>query len=192
MSTSQRSQKILWNLFGALMMGIGIWAMHFIAMVSLTFPIMVSYDIATTMVSILPVIFASSIVLWLMTLKTFSYYRLLIGGLLLGPSIGLMHYIGMTAMRLPAVMVHDMTLVYLSILIALILAMVALKIQYGAINQNQYQFIIKKHLVSAVVMGLASSSMHYSAMTAMHFILTLQNLTKPIKVNYSTWLITTT
>jgi diguanylate cyclase (GGDEF)-like protein/PAS domain S-box-containing protein len=170
MSTSQQSQKILWNLFGALMMSIGIWAMHFIAMLSLTFPIPVSYDLATTMVSILPVTFASSIVMWLMTLKTLSYYRLLIAGLLLGPSIGLMHYIGMAAMRLQAVMVHDMTLVYLSVLIAVILAMVALKIQYAAINQNRYQFITKKHLVSAVVMGLASSSMHYSAMTAVHFI----------------------
>ncbi|MBA6295224.1 EAL domain-containing protein [Colwellia sp. MB02u-9] len=170
MSASQQSQKILWNLFGALMMSVGIWAMHFIAMVSLTFPIPVSYDLATTMVSILPVMFASSIVMWLMTLKTFSYYRLLIGGLLLGPSIGLMHYIAMGAMRLQAVMVHDMTLVYLSILIAVILAMVALKIQYAAINQSRYQFITKKHLVSAVVMGLASSSMHYSAMTAVHFI----------------------
>ncbi|MBA6328649.1 EAL domain-containing protein [Colwellia sp. MB02u-6] len=169
-SNSQQSQKILWNLFGALMMSLGIWAMHFIAMLSLTFPIPVSYDVATTMVSILPVTFASTIVLWLMTLKTFSYYRLLIGGLLLGLSIGLMHYIGMTAMRLQAVMVHDITLVYLSILIAVILAMAALKIQYRAINQNRYQFITKKHLVSAVVMGLASSSMHYSAMTAVHFI----------------------
>ena len=170
MSTSQQSQKILWNLFGALMMSIGIWAMHFIAMLSLTFPIPVSYDLATTMVSILPVTIASSIVMWLMTLKTLSYYRLLIAGLLLGPSIGLMHYIGMAAMRLQAVMVHDMTLVYLSVLIAVILAMVALKIQYAAINQNRYQFITRKHLVSAVVMGLASSSMHYSAMTAVHFI----------------------
>jgi diguanylate cyclase (GGDEF)-like protein/PAS domain S-box-containing protein len=152
------------------MMSIGIWAMHFIAMLSLTFPIPVSYDLATTMVSILPVTFASSIVMWLMTLKTLSYYRLLIAGLLLGPSIGLMHYIGMAAMRLQAVMVHDMTLVYLSVLIAVILAMVALKIQYAAINQNRYQFITRKHLVSAVVMGLASSSMHYSAMTAVHFI----------------------
>jgi diguanylate cyclase (GGDEF)-like protein/PAS domain S-box-containing protein len=170
MSTSQQSQKILWNLFAALIMSIGIWAMHFIAMLSLTFLIPVSYDLATMMVSILPVIFASSIVMWLMTLKTFSYYRLLIGGLLLGPSIGLMHYIVMAAMRLQAVMLHDMTLVYLSVLIAVILAMAALKIQYAAINQNRYQFITKQHLVSAVVMGLASSSIHYSAMTAVHFI----------------------
>ncbi|TWX69979.1 EAL domain-containing protein [Colwellia sp. C1TZA3] len=169
-STSQISQKISWNLFGALTMSIGIWTMHFIAMLSLTFPIPVTYDVQTTILSILPVIFASSVVMWLMTLKTFSYYRLLIGGLLLGPSIGLMHYISMAAMRLNAVMVHDATLVYLSILIAVILAMVALKIQYSAINQSQYQFITKKHLVSAVVMGLASSSMHYTAMTAVHFI----------------------
>jgi diguanylate cyclase (GGDEF)-like protein/PAS domain S-box-containing protein len=63
-----------------------------------------------------------------------------------------------------------MALVYLSVLIAVILAMVALKIQYAAINQNRYHFITKKHLVSAVVMGLASSSMLYSTMTAVHFI----------------------
>ncbi|MBA6289537.1 EAL domain-containing protein [Colwellia sp. MB3u-4] len=168
-SASSKNKKIAWNLCGALVMGIGIWAMHFIGMLALKFPIPVTYDIPITILSIVPVIFAFSAVMWLMTLETFSHYRLLIGGLLLGSGIGLMHYIGMAAMRLNAVMVHDNTVVYFSILIAVILAIVALKIQHAAINQNQSEFINKKQLFSAIVMGSASSGMHYTAMTAVEF-----------------------
>ncbi|MBA6224058.1 hypothetical protein H4J51_06040 [Colwellia sp. MB02u-18] len=168
-SASSKNKKIAWNVCGALAMGIGIWAMHFIGMLALKFPIPVTYDIPITILSIVPVIFAFSAVMWLMTLETFSHYRLLIGGLLLGSGIGLMHYIGMAAMRLNAVMVHDNTVVYFSTLIAVILAIVALKIQYAAINQNQSEFINKKQLFSAIVMGFASSGMHYTAMTAVQF-----------------------
>jgi diguanylate cyclase (GGDEF)-like protein/PAS domain S-box-containing protein len=169
-STPLKSQKIVWNLLGALAMSIGIWAMHFIGMLALKFPIPVTYDIPTTVLSIVPVIFAFSAVIWMMSQETFSHYRLFVGGLLLGSGIGLMHYIGMAAIRLNAVMVHDHNVVYLSILIAVILAIVALKIQHKAINQSQSGFINKIQLFSAAVMGLASSGMHYTAMTAVHFI----------------------
>ena len=169
-SSTKKSQKIVWNLFGASAMSFGIWAMHFIGMLAIKFPIPVAYDVPITILSIIPVICACSIVMWLMTLESLSRYRLLIGGLLLGSGIGFMHYIGMAAMRLNAVMKYDASLVYLSILIAVVLAIMALKIQYKAINQVHYKFINIRHIFSAIVMGSASSGMHYTAMTAVHFI----------------------
>ena len=171
-STPKKTHKIAWCLFSALTLSLGIWAMHFIGMLALKLPILVTYDIPTTILSIVPTFAACSAVLWLMTLKSFSHYRLLFSGLLLGAGIGLMHYIGMSAMRLNALMVHDVTLVGLSILISVILGIVALKIQYNVINdQHRHQRFIKRaHLLSALAMGLASSGMHYVAMTAVTFI----------------------
>jgi NO-binding membrane sensor protein with MHYT domain len=133
-SSTKRSQKIAWNLFGGSVMGIGIWAMHFIGMLALRLPIPVTYDAQVTILSVLPAVCACSAVLWLMTLKSLGFYRLLVGGLLLGSGIGLMHYTGMAAMRLNAMMIHEAALVYLSLLIAVILAVVALKIKYKVIR----------------------------------------------------------
>ena len=169
-SSNKKSQKIIWNLFGASALSTGIWAMHFIGMLAIKFPIPVTYDIAITILSIIPVICVCSLVMWLMTLESLSRYRLLIGGLLLGSGIGLMHYIGMAAMRINAVMTHDASLFYLSILIAVMLAIVALQIQYKAIDKVHYKFINIRHIFSAIVMGLASSGMHYTAMAAVQFV----------------------
>lgn len=169
-SSTQKNQKIIWNLFGASAMAIGIWAMHFIGMLAIKFPIPVTYDVPITILSVIPVICACSIVMWLMTLESLNRYRLLIGGLLLGSGISLMHYIGMAAMRLNAAMTHDAILVCLSILIAVMLAIMALKIKHKAINQVHYKLINIRHIFSAIAMGLASSGMHYTAMTAVHFV----------------------
>jgi diguanylate cyclase (GGDEF)-like protein/PAS domain S-box-containing protein len=168
--SSQSSQKIAWNLFAASVMAIGIWAMSFIGMLALKPTTPVSYDVPTIILSVLPVICACSIVMCLITMQTFNYFRLLAAGLLLASAISLMHYINITAIRSNTVIFHDAGLVYLASFIAVALAIVALKIQHQAIHQSQYKFITKKHIVSAVVMGLAFSGMYYSAMTALQFI----------------------
>ncbi|MBA6223312.1 EAL domain-containing protein [Colwellia sp. MB02u-18] len=169
-STRQSSQKIAWNLFAASVMTIGIWAMSFISMLALKPTMPVSYDVPTIILSVLPLICACSIVLWLITQQAFNYFRLLVAGLLLASAISLMHYINLATISSNTLMFHDAGLVYLASFIAVVLAIVALKIQYQAIHQSQYKFITKKHIVSAVVMGLAFSAMHYSAMTALQFI----------------------
>ena len=168
--SSRSSQKIAWNLFAASVMAIGIWAMSFIGMLALKPTTPVSYDVPTIILSVLPVICACSIVMYLITMQTFNYFRLLAAGLLLASAISLMHYINITAIRSNTVIFHDAGLVYLASFIAVALAIVALKIQHQAIHQSQYKFITKKHIVSAVVMGLAFSGMYYTAITALQFI----------------------
>jgi len=169
-STPRKSLKLAWNLFGGAAMAIGIWSMHFIGMLALQFPIPVMYDVPLTILSIIPVFVACSLVMSLISLKSYSNYRLLIGGVLLASGISFMHSIGMAAIRVNAVMIHEFFFIFLSILISLILAIVALKVQYGVINRQHYQFINKGYIFSAVIMGLASSGMHYTAMTAVKFI----------------------
>jgi diguanylate cyclase (GGDEF)-like protein/PAS domain S-box-containing protein len=168
-SASQKNHKIAWNFFGACSLGLGIWAMHFVGMLALELPIPVSFDIERTIISIVPAIFASSIILWAMTLKSYSHKHLLLSGLFLGASIGLMHHIGMTAMRMNAVMVHHQALSVLSVLFAISAATLALKIQSQTAYLNQHQIINKGKVVRAFFMGLAISGMHYTAMAAVTF-----------------------
>ena len=51
-------------------MGTGIWAMHFIGMLSFSLPVPMSYDPAITAASVLPAIFASLIALSFLSLNT--------------------------------------------------------------------------------------------------------------------------
>ncbi|NOQ93347.1 MAG: EAL domain-containing protein [Methylophaga sp.] len=165
----RKSHKIAWNLFGAASMGLGIWAMHFIGMLALSLPVPIFYDVATTIISIIPVICACSIVLWMMAQQKYNIRRLVLGGMLLSSGIGLMHYIGMAGMRMNAVMVHDLSIFYLSLLVAIILAMVALRVSQQAAKYTHYQFITKRQITGAAVMGVATSAMHYIAMASVNF-----------------------
>lgn len=167
---SHRVEKMLWVFFGAVSLGIGIWAMHFIASLALQLPIPVSYNLNLTLVSVIPAVMASSVVFWLMNQADFSLKRLLFCGLLMGTGIGVMHYIGMAAMELNAKMVYLKSMFIFSILVVVILAILALKLKFSAINKNNYQFINKEQCLSALVMGSAVSGMHYSAMAAVVFI----------------------
>lgn len=168
-AASRKSHKIIWTIFGALTMGFGIWAMHFIGMLALSLPVPVVYDVTITLISVIPAIAASVVVLWMMAKPSYTRINLLRDGLLLGAGIGLMHHIGMAAMRLDATMYHDPFLFYLSLIEAVVIATIALRIKHQATNQQQYQFISKAQVLSATVMGLAISSMHYTAMLAVEF-----------------------
>lgn len=169
-SAKTKKQQLLWILFGATTLGIGIWAMHFIGLLALILPVPVSYNLTITLISVLPAIVASSVVLWLKTKSPCSFTRLLFCGVLLGSGIGIMHYTGMMAMELNAGMYHIKPLFILSLVVAIYLATVALKIQTETSGQRVYRVIDKNQVYSAVVMGLAVSSMHYIAIEATVFV----------------------
>lgn len=169
-ASKSTTHRLLWIFFGASTLGTGIWAMHFIGLLALILPVPVSYNLTITILSVLPAIFASSLVFWLKNQAPFSLKKLWLCGVLLGSGIGTMHYAGMEAMELNAGMYHIKSMFFLSLLIAVLLATVALKIQSTVNHQHIYQFFDKKQAYSAVVMGLAISGMHYTAMEATVFV----------------------
>ena len=79
-----------------------------------------------------------------------------------------MHYIGMAAMRLPAICTYDLTIVAASILVAVIVSVVALLLAFRLRDTNR-EFSPPK-IASAIVMGFAIASMHYTGMAAVSFV----------------------
>jgi NO-binding membrane sensor protein with MHYT domain len=117
----------VWLAGGSAAMGIGVWAMHFTAMLALTLPVPVNYDVPITVLSVVPAILASALALYVMSGRGNGHRRYLIGGTLLGAGIGAMHYIGMAAMRVEyCVHPYDPGLFALSILVAVVLGIAAL------------------------------------------------------------------
>ena len=155
-----------WLTAGAAAMGAGIWSMHFIGMLAFSLPIPVSYDLTITLLSMVPAVFASAMALHFMDRARISGWRLNVGGLLMALGIGGMHYTGMEAMRMHAMMGYAPLLFALSILVAHVLATLALYIKFfpgGA------KFPFLRQLAGAGAMGCAVACMHYTAMHAARF-----------------------
>lgn len=155
---------LAWLTLGALALGGGIWAMHFIGMLALQLPCSVSYDTSITLWSMLPGILASGVAIDVIRHPRPSQGRLLTGSVLLGAGIGTMHYTGMAAMRIEGLLRYDPKLFSLSLAVAIVLAYVALLIR-SRVNARRWRVA-----VSAAVMGCAVSGMHYTAMAATYFL----------------------
>ena len=95
--------QAVWLLGGACAMGTGIWSMHYIGMLAFILPITVAYHWPTVLLSLLAAILASAVALGVASRQKMGALRALAGSVLMGAGISSMHYIGMAAMRLPAV-----------------------------------------------------------------------------------------
>lgn len=160
--------RLAWLIGGAIVMGTGIWSMHFVAMLAFSLAIPMSYDVLTVLLSILPAIIASGAALFLASRPALTKERLLIGGVLMGIGIAAMHYIGMAAMRMNAQTHYDFLLFWLSIAIAIGASIAALWIAFKLRTHTGKASSLPK-ILSAFVMGAAIAGMHYTGMAAAYF-----------------------
>lgn len=150
-------------------MGVGIWSMHFIGMLAFKLPgLNIYYDVPLLVLSIVVAILASALALHLVSSKEPSINVFGGGSIIMGAAIAGMHYIGIWSMRLNATIVWDMTYVVLSILIALIASFSALIIAFKLRSDLSLRGFLYRGL-GGILMGVAISGMHYTAMAAMSF-----------------------
>ena len=126
----QSVARYAWLAAGAVMMGVGIWAMHFVGMLAYVLPIPVAYEIVPTALSVAPAVLAAAVALSIVARPAVSTCRLLIGGTLMGAGIGAMHYGGMEAMSVSALVRYDPTLFAMSIVAAVVLSVLALQVRF--------------------------------------------------------------
>lgn len=162
--------KIAWLFPGALALGGGVWAMHFIGMLAFSLPCGISYDPFVTLLSMVPGILASAVALWVISQPVVTVRLLLVGGILVGSGIGLMHYSGMAAMRLDAMIYYSPALFSVSILFAVVLAIMSLYAKFGLRQKLSSRPSWTLSFFSAPLMGSAISGMHYIAMEAAYFL----------------------
>jgi NO-binding membrane sensor protein with MHYT domain len=184
-ATGKRSQKFTWLVAGAVAKGSGVWAMHFIAMLAFSLPLKVGYDLLATLLSMVPAIFAGGMMLYILGRPKLRKRELIAGGIFMGAGIGVMHYTGMAAMRMDAVMRYDPILFIVSIVVAIMLAIGALYVKYLASDRNTGAFLDRTKIGSTLVMGLAVACMHYTAMVAVEFFPTEASRAEVVTLN--TW-----
>jgi two-component system sensor histidine kinase/response regulator len=159
--------RVLWLSGGAIAMGIGIWSMHYVGMLAFRLPVSILYDWPTVLISLLAAVLASVIALFVVSRKTMGLFRAAAGSVFMGSAIAGMHYIGMAAMRLPAMCHFSPWIVVVSIVLAIVISFVALWLTFyfrGETKSGGW-----KKSLSAVVMGSAVPVMHYTGMAAASF-----------------------
>jgi PAS domain S-box-containing protein len=160
--------RLAWLGGGAVAMGIGIWEMHFKGMLAFHLPVPVKYHWPTVVASLLVAILASAVALYVTSRRKMGRIEALTGSVIMGAGIASMHYIGMAAMRLPAVTRFSPLLVTCSILLAILFSLIALLMAFGLREENRGT--VSRRVGSAIVMGAAVSAMHYTGMAAASFI----------------------
>ncbi|WP_191601107.1 MHYT domain-containing protein [Marinomonas algicola] len=166
--SSQRRHFLLFS--GSLALAVGVWSMHFIGMLAFNLGTHVHYDPVITVVSFIPALMASWITLNILMENKIKRNTLLIGGILVGSGIGSMHYIGMAAMEMMMTLHYDLTIFCVSIVVAVVLAMLSLWIRFGLDRLNFCHFTpTHTMIIASIVMGIAISGMHYTGMYAARF-----------------------
>ena len=158
---------VAWLAAGATAMGLGIWSMHYIGMLAFRMPIPVEYDWPTVLLSLLAAIFASAVALYVASRPRMRLSNAVVGSIVMGTGIALMHYVGMAAMRMAAMCHYNASIVMLSVVLAIVISFVGLWLVFFAREETKGN--VWRKLGSATIMGAAIPIMHYTGMAAATF-----------------------
>ncbi|ANU25509.1 bifunctional diguanylate cyclase/phosphodiesterase [Planococcus versutus] len=158
--------RLKWIVFGAFVMGLGIWSMHFIGMLASHLSVTITYSTPLVIVSILPALFASGLAFAIISRPQVRKHEIITGSVLISSGIIAMHYIGMAAMKMQATIEYDLFLWVLSVVIALVASLLAMVLLVYSRNRQGY-FWLK--MTSAIFITMGVSGMHYVGMAAARF-----------------------
>lgn len=189
---SSRKAAMFWRIAGGVTLGIGIWSMHFIGMLSMQMPMMMSYDLWLTLASLGAAVVASTTAINIaVTGKKLSPFRLSLATVILSAGVVSMHYIGMAALMLDSSIIWDQRIVGLSVLIAVVASGVALWLAFRLRDIHKGVFVSR--ILAAFIMGSAICAMHYTGMSAAHFLEMSHSLPGGIsELGLSIWVSVTT
>ncbi|MFD8966166.1 MHYT domain-containing protein [Streptomyces sp. NPDC059568] len=143
---------------GAASIGSGVWTMHFIGMMGFAVTeAPIGYDRFTTFASLVVGIVMTGIGIFIVGYRGSTPMALVTGGTVTGLGIATMHYLGMAGVRLHGQVTYDTGTVALSVLIAVAASVAGL-------------WVIATHrgfsasLGASLVLGVASTGMHFTAM----------------------------
>ncbi|MCB5189402.1 bifunctional diguanylate cyclase/phosphodiesterase [Methylobacillus arboreus] len=154
-----------WMALGAVTMGSGIWAMHFISMMAWSLPTPMGYMLDDTALSWLIAVSVSWLALDIASRPGLNWQVLLAAGIVMGLGISGMHYSGMHAMQMFPEISYDRTMLALSVGVAIIASILALAFMFQAGNHAK-KHSIGSQLFAAAVMTGGIAGTHFTGMAA--------------------------
>ena len=157
-----------WLSAGALLMGTGVWTMHFVGMRAMPMSVPMAFDALLTAVSWLAAVFASGVALNMIGRKQLGVALFTAASFTMAGGIVIMHYLGMYALRMSAPPVFDVTYLLLSAAIAVLASAGALAL-CRRLQNAEGSGAMAIQFGAALVMATAICGMHYTGMLAMTF-----------------------
>jgi PAS domain S-box-containing protein len=162
------SARRVWLMSGGTALGIGIWSMHYTAMWAFRLPVPVRYHWPIAVLSLLEGVIASMVALFVVSRKRLGMQAAFAGATFQGLGIAALHYTAMASMRMTAMVRYSAPIVTLSVLIAI--AGSSLSQWLTFLFRNEPTRWKMRKVASAVLMGGAISTMHFTGMAAASFI----------------------
>ena len=164
---ARESMRWIWLGCGAVVMGIGIWSMHFTGMLAFSLPVPVAYHWPTVLASLVVAAAAAALALFLVSRIKLSRARVIGGGVSMGGGIAGLHYMDMDAMRMAADCSYNVVIVAVSVALAVIFSVAALCLAF--FFRQQRPGVAWSKVGAALAMGAAISAMHYTGMASATF-----------------------
>ncbi|MCB5184722.1 bifunctional diguanylate cyclase/phosphodiesterase [Methylobacillus gramineus] len=157
-----------WLVLGAIAMGSGIWAMHFINMLALSLPTPMGYSLDDTVLSWLIAVSISWLALDIASRPQISRHMLYAAGSIMGLGIIGMHYTGMHAMHMFPEITYNHPVLALSLVISIGASILALLMIFHMHSQHGKNRTAAQ-LLAATVMTAGIVGAHFSGMAAAKF-----------------------
>lgn len=166
-TAASRGLREAWLVGGAISMGSGIWAMHFVGMQAFHLPVTVSYDWPTVLAALMIAIIASAAALYFVSRCRIGLRNALISGSILGCGVVALHFMGMGAMRMAASRMYNPSIVAASVVLGILFAVGGMWL--GSYFRDELKRTEWGLMGASLLMGTAISAMHYTAMAAASF-----------------------
>jgi signal transduction histidine kinase len=157
--TAEGRLRLIWLATTAAVTGSGIWATHFVAMIAFQPRLPAGYDISLTLLSVIIAMAVTGLGFAVSLSSRGQRGTQLAGGAVVGFGIFAMHYTGMAAMRVPAVVIYDPLFVLASLVIGVGLAAPAVRAALSADG-------LLRRLNAATLLVTAICGLHFTAMAA--------------------------
>jgi NO-binding membrane sensor protein with MHYT domain len=160
--------RVPWLLGGAAAQAAGIWAMHFTGMLALHLPVPIGYFVPLLIASYIIAFMGSLLAMVFTQRPTLSRASLIAGAIFIGAGIFGLHYTDMQAMRMDARAVYYTPWVIVSIVVAVGFGLLSLSLARRYRRDDPLRTRWGQG-ASAILMGIAISGQHYSAMAGVDF-----------------------
>jgi diguanylate cyclase (GGDEF)-like protein len=159
-----------WQVLGALCLAGGVWAMHFIGMLAFETPMKISYDLPTTIASLLIAAVAGAFAIKAISQEVLGPGQWLLSAIGIGLGVVIMHYVGMSALRSAAVQYYQPGPFGLSILMAVLCGAVFL-LMPGYLRQGSGMFHQMLKYGASMLLGAGLLGTHMIGMWSLNLVL---------------------
>lgn len=161
-ASASSERQVFWLLMAGFVTGVGIWGTHFVSMLAYEAPLPIHYNLVGTVGSLLLAVFVTGCG-WAYVVRGNQAYAPPLGGAVIGAGIATMHFMGIDAMDVGAMMHWDT---------GLVIAAVVLGMQFAALAAWLMTRLQSRRGLFAGAMTLVAGvvCLHFIAMGALYLV----------------------